>query len=54
MNTQKFFSADEIRIYLLYFIRPAPSPFDHLLTLESLIKTEEYNDHPITTKHART
>jgi hypothetical protein len=42
-----FFSGDEIRTYLLYFIRPAPSPFDHLLTLESIIKIEEYNDRPI-------
>ena len=46
------FSRDEIRTYLLYFIRRASSPFDHLLTLESVIKTEEYNNRSITTRHA--
>ena len=49
MNTQKFFSRDEIRTYLLYFMRRASSPFDHLLTLESIIKIEEYNNRSITT-----
>jgi hypothetical protein len=48
---RSFFSRDEMRTYLLYFIRRAPLPFNHSLTLEIIIKIEEYNDRPITTRH---